>query len=76
MAMNIKGDLVSGTNPNTDRPNHASSKPTWSFHERYASDAEFKRQVDDARKRSAAERGTAALQTSLDLTRGKGRKLY
>ena len=72
----MKGDLTSGANPNTDRPNHASSKPTWSFHERYASDAEFKRQVDEARKRAAREHGTVALKTSLDLTRGKGTKLY
>lgn len=63
-------------NPNTDRPNSPSAKPTWSFHERYASDAEFKRQIDEARKRSSEERGTAALKTSLDLTRGKGTKLY
>ena len=74
--MNLKGDIASGRNPNTDRPNHASSKPTWSFHERYQSDAEFKRQVDEARQRSAAERSLNALQTSLDLSRGKGKKLY
>ena len=40
-------------------------KPTVGFHERYASDTEFKRQVDDAKKRSNAARGTAALKKSL-----------
>lgn len=63
-------------NPATDRPNHASDKPTWSFHERYNSDAEFKRQIDEARKRSAAERTTAALKTGLDIVNNKGPKLY
>jgi hypothetical protein len=72
----MKGDLTSGANPNTDRPNHASSKPTWSFHERYASDAEFKRQVDEARKRSTSERNTVALKNSLNMTQGKRPKLY
>lgn len=74
--MAFGGDLSSGKNPNTDRPNSASPRSTWQFHERYASDSEFKRQVDEARKRSAEERGTEALKTSLDMTRGKGPKLY
>lgn len=73
----MKGDMTSGANPATDRPNHASGKPTWSFHERYSSDAEFKRQVDEARRRSAQERSTANLQSSLNMTRGVGgSKLY
>jgi hypothetical protein len=63
-------------NPNTDRPNHASDKPTWSFHERYGSDPEFKRQVDEARKRSADERNLTALKSSLDIANNKGPKLY
>jgi hypothetical protein len=74
--MRPKGDVSSGQNPLTDRPNHASSKPTWSFHERYASDAEFKRQVDEARKRSTSERNTVALKNSLSMTQGKRPKLY
>lgn len=72
----MKGDYSSGANPATDRPNSASSKPTWSFHERYSSDAEFKRQVDEARKRSAAEKNTESLKTSLDIANSKGPKLY
>lgn len=62
-------------NPRTDLPNHASSKPTWSFHERYNSDAEFKRQVDEGRQRRDAERNLIALQSSLDMVR-KRKKLY
>ena len=51
-------------------------KPTVGFHERYAHDAEFKRQVDDARKRASRERTTKALKASLALTRGQGTKSY
>lgn len=72
----LKGDIITGVNPATDRPNHASSKPTWSFHERYNTDAEFKRQVDEARKRSKADRGHATLISALESTRPGGRKLY
>lgn len=72
----MRGDLTTGPNPQTDRPNHASGKSTWSFHERYASDAEFKRQVDEARKRAAQERSTAALKESLEMSRGNRKKLY
>ena len=74
--MKVQGDIASGANPATDRPNHASAKPTWSFHERYSSDAEFKRQVDEARKRSAQERSTSALKSSLEMVQGKKPKLY
>lgn len=70
------GDLTSGANPNTDRPNSPSPKPTWSFHERYGSDPEFKRQVDDARQRAASEKNTVALKSSLDIVNNKGPKLY
>lgn len=73
--MKVRGDLTSGANPQTDRPNHASSNRTWSFHERYASDAEFKRQVDDAKRRQAQEQSTAALTNSLAMT-SQGKKLY
>lgn len=60
-----------------DESTKRADKPTVGFHERYASDAEFKRQVDEARRRSATERSTAAFQESLAMTRGKGRsKLY
>ncbi len=72
----MRGDLTSGANPNTDRPNHASTKPTNSFHERYGSDAEFRRQVDEGRRRKAQERGLADLQSSLDVAAGKRPKLY
>ena len=72
----MRGDVTSGANPNTDRPNSASPKPTWSFHERYGSDAEFKRQVDDARKRAAAEKNTVAVKSSLAIANNNGPKLY
>lgn len=62
-------------NPSTDLPNKPSAKPTWSFHERYASDAEFKRQVDEARARTTAERSLTALTTSLNMVKNK-EKLY
>lgn len=62
-------------NPSTDLPNSPSAKPTWSFHERYASDAEFKKQVDEARNRAAAERSTKALTTSLGMVANR-QKLY
>lgn len=72
----LKGDVTSGDNPRTDRPNHASEKPTNSFHERYNSDAEFKRQVDEARQRVKQEQGLAQLKQSLNITQNKGQKLY
>lgn len=62
-------------NPLTDRPNHASDRPTWSFHERYAADAEFKRQVDDARRRAGERRTHAELKRALTAQRER-RKLY
>lgn len=60
-------------NPNTDLPNHASKHPTWSFHERYASDAEFKRQVDEGRRRAAEIRTSKQLREAGTRT---GKKLY
>ena len=51
-------------------------EPTWNFKDRYASDAEFKRQVDEGRKKRTEASSLSALQSSLDLTRGKGKKLY
>lgn len=71
----IKGNLTSGTNPLTDMPNRVSAQPTWSFHERYASDAEFKRQIDDARNRRMQEQATKTLTNSLNMTRDR-KKLY
>lgn len=59
-------------NPRTDLPNHASNKPTWSFHERYNSDAEFKRQVDEGRRRSKEIATTKALKAVAEV--GKTRK--
>lgn len=73
--MPIKGDLVSGDSPLTDMPNRASAKPTWSFHERYASDSEFKRQVDFARRQRMQEQSTEALTNSLNMV-NKRQKLY
>lgn len=61
--------------PSTDLPNKPSPKATWSFHERYASDAEFKRQVDEARNRAAAEQSKQALTKSLGMF-SNGEKLY
>lgn len=62
-------------NPLTDLPNNASRKPTWSFHERYASDAEFKRQVDEGRRRSRESATQQQIQSALDM-QNQGRKLY
>jgi hypothetical protein len=50
-------------------------KPTVGFQERYNSDAEFKRQVDDARRRSAQKRSLDALKAALDMQR-TGKKHY
>lgn len=46
-------------------------KPTVSFHERYTSDPEFQRQVDEGRKRAAERRSQAALKDSLRMVRGE-----
>lgn len=73
--MHVKGNITSGDSPLTDMPNRASANPTWSFHERYASDAEFKRQVDDARKRRMQEQAQATLKTSLNMVQNR-QKLY
>lgn len=73
--MKLKGNLTGGDSPLTDMPNRASAKPTWSFHERYASDAEFKRQVDDARNRRMAEQQQTARDTALNMVKNR-QKLY
>lgn len=60
-------------NPNTDRPNHASEKPTNSFHERYASDPAFKQQIDTARAQAQAKRTTQAVTTALAMPKTRTR---
>lgn len=50
-------------------------KPTVGFHDRYANDTEFKRQVDEARNRSAAERSLATLKKSLAMVKNR-EKMY
>lgn len=50
-------------------------KPTWSFKDRYAGDHEFKRQVDEGRRRRNAERNYDKLKESLAMTKTK-KKLY
>jgi len=51
-------------------------KPVLTFHDRYATDASFKEQIDSLRKRAVAKRTTQTLTTSLKLTRGQGTKTY
>ena len=48
---------------------------TWSFHERYASDPEFKRQIDEGRTRSQAKRELAALKEALAMPQHR-KRLY
>lgn len=48
----------------------ADAKPTIGFHDRYANDPEFKRQVDDGRKRAEASRNIRALKDALAMSRG------
>lgn len=50
-------------------------QPTVGFQDRYNSDAEFKRQVDEGRKRAAQKQSLKALQASLDMPR-LGKKHY
>lgn len=50
-------------------------KPTVSFKERYASDPEFKRQVDEGRKRHTADQNYAKLKDALAMSKTK-KKLY
>ncbi len=57
----------------------AADKPTVGFNTRYANDDEFKRQVDEGRKRADTKRDHAALKDSLSMIRGdytKKKKLY
>ena len=70
-------------NLRADRPNFPDSgdlrrsgnKSTWSFHERYASDPEFKRQVDEGRTRAQSKQGLSELKSALAMPREK-KKLY
>ena len=57
--------------PSTER----TGKRTWSFHDRYASDDEFRRQVDEGRKRRQSERTHAAVTDSLAMVKNK-KRLY
>lgn len=57
----------------------AGAKKPSAFEERYASDPEFKRQVDDGRKRATTKRNHNALKEALDMVRGvpgAGKKRY
>mgnify|MGYP001564615826 CR=1 FL=1 len=42
---------------------------TWGFHERYTNDAEFRRQIDEGRKRAQSKRELEALKSALSMTR-------
>ena len=67
----------------SDRPNFPDSgsltdrtgKRTWSFHERYASDPEFKRQVDEGKRRAQDKRELLALKKALSMP-SRREKLY
>ena len=68
----------------SDRPNFPDSgnqternknARTWSFHERYAGDPEFKRQIDEGRQRSKERREQDALKSALSMTR-EHRRIY
>lgn len=68
----------------SDRPNFPDSgdstrrtadKSTWSFHERYANDPEFKRQIDEGRVRARMNRDHKALKSALSMVQEK-RKMY
>ena len=51
------------------------NKSTWGFHERYANDPEFKRQIDEGRIRSRAKQSLESLKQSLLMPTRKA-KLY
>lgn len=51
------------------------AKPTVGFQDRYANDVEFKRQVDEGRKRSNQGKSLEALKASLNMVKD-GKKLY
>jgi len=68
--------------PNSDLPNSPNPRPgggqsptSWQFHERYASDPEFKRQVDEGRRKNRAKKSFAALESVLKMVKD-GRKVY
>ena len=58
-----------------EAPNERTGKRTWNFHDRYSSDAEFKRQIDEGRTRSKAKQELAALKDALSMPQRK-KKLY
>lgn len=50
---------------------------TWGFNDRYATDPEFKKQVDEARKRADNKRDLEMTKEALSQISGKrGKKLY
>ena len=58
-----------------EQSSERTGKRTWNFHDRYSSDAEFKRQIDEGRVRSNAKRELAALKDALSMPQRK-KKLY
>lgn len=50
---------------NSRSTNSVDDKPTVGFQDRYNTDSEFKRQVDDGRKRAAQKQSLKALQDAL-----------
>ena len=58
-----------------DQTNDVTGKRTWNFQDRYSSDIEFKRQIDEGRTRSKAKQELAALKDALSMPQRK-KKLY
>ena len=58
-----------------EQSSERTGKRTWNFHDRYSSDTEFKRQIDEGRTRSKAKQELAALKDALSMPRRK-KKLY
>lgn len=61
--------------PNSDLPNDGKMNTTSDFHVRYTNDPEFKRQVDEGRKRAGVNRAQAALKDSLTMVQRR-KRLY
>jgi len=51
------------------------SRPTIPFQDRYSSDAEFKRQVDEGRRKRKEKDSLAALKSSLNMVNNR-KKIY
>lgn len=69
--MPLTSDLAN--TPDSGSPTQRTGKRTWAFHERYSSDPEFKRQIDEGRKR-ANDAGVQQLKDALATNRQT--KLY